>query len=398
VISVHEALGAILEAVPVLEGRSVRLHDARGCFLAEEIVSNESLPAFDSAGMDGYAVRHENVAEVPARLRVVGEIPAGTAPVLHVGNGEAVAIATGGMIPAGCSAVVQKEWCEKGDDGFVVVMRRPAAGLNIRKAGTDIGAGSLVLPKGALIGSRETGILAALGILSVSTGGKPAVAICSTGSELAEDGTAPGPAQIRDSNRHLLLALAAETGCTAIDLGIVRDDPSALDAAIAKGLKADALITSGGVSAGEYDLVKGTLHRAGVSLLFHKINIKPGMPMLFGMKDTVPVFGLPGNPVSTFVTWHQFVRPALLRMMGSADPAQKRRLQAVLAEPLSKTDGKRHFIRGILGDLNGEIAVRSTGSQQSNLQTSVLQADCFIILPEETTSVAAGSRVEVELI
>jgi molybdopterin molybdotransferase len=397
-ISAREALTTILNSVPLLGCRSVSLHDSAGCFLAEDIIATESLPSFDSSGMDGFAVRYEDTLQVPVRLRISGEIAAGTVPGRMVGAGEAIKIATGAKIPGGCTAVVQKEWCELCGDGEVTILRRPTAGAHIRKAGADVSPGTVVISGGTLIGPRETGVLAALGLTTISVVRPPSVAVCSTGSELVGAGETPGPAQIRDSNRPLCTALLEALGCVVIDLGIAQDDPVAIENVIRKGLQADCLITSGGVSVGDYDLVAGILERAGVSILFRKINIKPGMPMLFGLKAATPVFGLPGNPVSTFVTWHQFVRPALRKMMGDPAPDKSRRVHAIVTERLAKSDGKRHFIRGMLGEEDGRLTVRTTGSQLSNIQTSIMKADCFIILPEDVTEVAAGEIVDVEIL
>lgn len=397
-INAREALNIILESVHPLETITVSLLSARGYAIAENVIANESIPPFDNTAMDGFAIRSEDARNTPTILTVVGEIAAGTVFEKTLCHGEAVSIMTGAKIPNGSDAVVQVEWTEKLDDTHVKILRAVPVGHNIRRAGGDIKEGACVLEKGQELRPQEIGVLASVGKRFVEIHRPARVAILTTGNEIVEVHQPLTGGKIRNSNAYTLMALVDEIGAEAINLGIAKDDRMELKNKILEGLNADALITSGGVSVGKYDLVMDVLKEVGVEIKFWKVNIKPGMPLLFGISRGNYVFGLPGNPVSTMVTFLKFVKPALLKMTGRSEVDSGFKLHAKLEHEIKKTDGKRHFVRGILENRNGVLIVRSTGSQISNVLTSLAKANCLIIIPEEKEVVAAGEEVEVELL
>jgi molybdopterin molybdotransferase len=396
-VDAREALEIILNSVGPLEKVTISIERGLGFILAEEIVSPERIPPFDNAAMDGYAIRSEDAVAVPAVLNLVGEIAAGAVPAGELRRGEAMSIMTGAKIPAGCDAVIQQEWTERVDDRHVRILRTAPSRHNIRPAGMDIQEGTTVLSGGCLLRPQELGVLASLGKRFVTVYRKPEISILTTGSELVESGKPLADGKVRNSNAVVLAALARQLGCPSSDLGIAPDEKITLKAMMTDGLRSDLLLTSGGVSVGKYDLVVEALREIGGTVKFWKVNIKPGMPLLFALCGGKPFFGLPGNPVSAMVTFLQFVRPALMRMMGSAQTSPFR-FRARIEEEIRKGDGKRHYMRAILTDGGGAFHVRTTGPQISNMLTSLSRADCLIILPEDRDHVRPGEEVEVELL
>jgi molybdopterin molybdotransferase len=404
-LSAYQALETILSSVTVGEAEVVRLHDAHGRVLAEEIVACEDIPPFDNSGMDGFALKAEDVAQAPALLKLVGEVSAGNVLLRRIEQGEAVRITTGGQIPLGADAVIQVEWTESVDGTSVRAVKSVPSGHNIRRAGDDIHRGENIFEKGRRLRAAELGVLASLGRTRVQVYRVPRVAILATGNELVEIDQAPPQGKIRNSNSSALLALVKETNSLPVDLGISGDDRTKLREKIIKGLESNALITAGGVSVGSYDFVQEVMKDVGVEIKFWKVNIKPGMPLLFGVYreklsrgSVKPVFGLPGNPVSAFVTFRKFVRPALRRMMGQSFPEKELSFEARLEHEIKTTDGKCHFMRGILESRDGVLTVRATGSQASNLLTSLTKANCLIIVPETVSWLRKDDLVEVELL
>lgn len=396
-VNAREALDIILKELHPLGTITASIGRSLGYVLAEDIVSSGKIPPFDNAAMDGFAVRSEDAAKVPVTLSIIGEIAAGSVPPYSLKKGEACGIMTGARIPPGCDVVVQQEWTAKPDPGHVTILHTAPGGHNIRRAGADVSAGTTVLSRGCPIRPQEIGVLASLGKRFVVVYRKPSVAILTTGSEIVEIDKPLPDGKIRNSNAYVLQALARQLGCDSMYQGIAPDEKGELKRMMVEGLRNDALITSGGVSVGKYDLVMEALEEIGGTVKFWKVNIKPGMPLMFALCGDKPVFGLPGNPVSAMVTFLQFVKPGLMRMMGGGyDPPL--RLQAILGEEIKKPDGKRHFVRGILASDDGTITVRTTGSQVSNILTSLTRADCLIILPEDRDLFSRGERVEVELL
>lgn len=342
-ITEDEALAQILQAVEPLDGEMVPLASARDRFAAGRVVARFPLPVFDNSAMDGYAVRAAEGAP-GARLRIAHVQPAGEDRSLALRPGEAIRIFTGAPLPAGADAVVMQEEVRV-DGGAILLHESVAAGEHIRRRGSDLAAGQSLLETGARITPQLASLLASQGIATVGVGRAPSVAILSTGDELTEPGPPLEPGRIYESNGVMLEMLAAALGARVAALGTVRDEPPLLRARLAAGLQHDALIVSGGVSVGERDLVKNELKNLGVELALWRVAIKPGKPFLFGCLGKTRVFGLPGNPVSSFVTFFCFVRPALLKMSGAANlrPAAHR---AALAGAVSNPGERPHYLRG----------------------------------------------------
>ena len=377
---------------------------AAGRILASPLVAGENIPSRPNSAMDGYALLAEDLAgasvEQPARLRLIGEAAAGSIFQGSVGRGEAVRIMTGGLIPDGANAVIEVEATSEAD-GIVEARREVRLGAAIRRAGEDIAIGQEVMAAGRRLTPGDIGVLASLGVVNVPVRVKPKIGILSTGSEVIEPFRSPAPGQVRNSTAPALYAACMELGAEPIDLGIARDEPEELEEKLEEGLRYDILITTGGVSAGAYDYVQRVLPELGVEVRFHKVAIKPGKPILFGTygdgNQRTLVFALPGNPVSTLLTFREFVAPAVRAMQRRSD--RPMRFGAVLEERIEKSDDKRWFIRGVLHrDDEGKLVVGRTGTQSSGALSSMSRADCIIILDEGTGSLDRGATVDIELL
>lgn len=395
-LTVDEALERILGGVLSLPPHEVALLDALGAVLAEDAVAVHDVPPFTNSAMDGYAVRGEDVATAPARLRVVGDIAAGAYPTRLVGPGEAMRIMTGAPMPDGADTVVRVEDTDNGMD-VVTVERATERGLSVRGRGEDLRGGEVVIPGGTVLRPAEIGVLATTGRPRVRVVRRPRVAVLSTGDEVVELDAPIGPGQIRDANRYSLSAAVGAAGCVAWTLGIVADTPDALRAALRDASSADAVVTSGGVSVGDHDHVKPVVGEMG-TMDFWSIAIRPGRPLAFGeLRDgprRVPIFGLPGNPVSALLTFELFVRPALLRMAGHANVARPR-ARARLLERVDKPAQLRFFARGI-HDASDDT-VRTTGPQGSGILRSMSLANCLIDLPPGHERHEPGETVDLIL-
>ncbi|MQA87603.1 MAG: molybdopterin molybdenumtransferase MoeA [Streptosporangiales bacterium] len=392
-------LAEILGTVRPLDALELALLEARGCPLAEHVAAPEALPAFDNSAMDGYAVRAADIVDAddrPVTLPVVGDIPAGEVGVFAIPKAMSARIMTGAPLPAGADTVVPVEWTD-GGVARVEVRRSASRGQFVRRRGEDVDAGDVVLRPGVRLGAAQIGLLAAIGRRTVTVRPRPRVAVISTGNELVEPGTQIAPGQIADSNSYTLTAAAAEAGCAAYRHGIVPDDPQAVMSAIEDQLlRSDMIITSGGVSMGAYDAVKEVLSQLG-TVRFERVAMQPGMPQGFGVigDDETPIFTLPGNPVSAFVSFQVFAVPALRKMQG-LDPMPRAPVRAALTAPLRSPEGKRSYGRARVEPREGgELAVTPVQGQGSHQLAHLAWANAFVIVPEQVTELGAGETVEV---
>jgi molybdopterin molybdotransferase len=399
VVSVDEHLARILEAIEPLPAFPQPLMDALGLPVAEDVVAPTALPAFDNSAMDGYAVRHEDVVtaseDAPVHLPVVGEIGAGRAQLLAMSPGTAVKIMTGAPVPAGADTVVPYEWTDRGV-AQVRIERAPEPCQHVRPAGEDVAVGDVLLSEGTVLGPRHLGLLAAVGRATVRARPRPRVVVISTGSELREPGTELGHDSIYDGNSYLLAAAVRRAGAIAYRVGIVPDEPRAfLDAVQDQLVRADLVVTSGGVSEGDYDVVKEALTPLG-TVWFGGVAMQPGKPQGFGHvgEDRTPIFTLPGNPVSSYVSFEQFVLPALRKLVGRA-PYSRPAARARLTHPISSPAGRRQFVRAEHALAGGGPTVTPVGGHGSHLIGDLAQSDALVVVPEDVTSLPAGEQVQV---
>ncbi|XUL90286.1 molybdotransferase-like divisome protein Glp [Streptomyces galilaeus] len=424
--TVDEHLEDILATVRPLEPIELQLLDAQGCVLVEDITVPVSLPPFDNSSMDGYAVRVTDVAgaseEYPAVLTVVGDVAAGQAEPLHVGPGQAARIMTGAPLPPGAEAVVPVEWTDGGlgegpvtgmrarsqapevAGGHVHVYRSAEARAHVRAKGSDVKAGDRALDAGTILGPPQIALLAAIGRGTVRVRPRPRVVVMSTGSELVQPDEQLGPGQIYDSNSFALTAAARDAGAIAYRVGAVADDADTLRSTIEDQLvRADLLVTTGGVSVGAYDVVKEALSSVGdedeegAGIDFRRLAMQPGKPQGFGSigPDHIPLLALPGNPVSSYVSFELFARPAIRTLMG-LDDVHRPRTRATLTtdKALTSPKGRRQFLRGTYAD--GEVT--PVGGAGSHLVAALALADALIVVPEDVESVEPGTEVEVVLL
>jgi molybdopterin molybdotransferase len=383
---------------PVQGVERVALRTALGRVLATDVVSPMRVPAHDNSAMDGYAVRSADLsADGEVTLKVIGTSFAGVLFDDVVGAGESIRIMTGAKIPDGADTVVIQEHVEvEGETVRIGAGHRK--GQNLRRAGEDVEIGQTVLRPGTWLRPADLGLVASLGIAELSVHRRLRVAFFSTGDELRSIGTQLEEGQIYDSNRYTIYGMLTRLGCEVMDMGVVRDDPALLEAAFKEAAAmADVVITSGGVSVGEADFTKDLLDRLG-EVLFWKIAMKPGRPLAYGKIGDAQFFGLPGNPVSVMVTFYEFVRDALLLLMGRTDVTQLPTLQVPCVSALKKAPGRTEFQRGFMfQDDAGAWKVRVTGDQGSGILRSMSEANCFIVLSESQGNVVPGTPVDVQL-
>ena len=377
----------------------VPVRSSLGCVLAEDVVSPVDVPAHRNSAMDGWALAGADLKpEGETTLEEIGASFAGRPFGGRVGRGQCVRIMTGGVVPEGADTVVMQERA-KASGKRIAFAPGQKTGQNVREAGEDLRAGSVALPRGRLVRPADLGLIASLGIGEVAVYRKLRVAFFSTGDELKSIGSTLGEGEIYDSNRYTLHGMLTRLGCEVLDMGVVRDDPKLLERAFREAAgAADVVITSGGVSVGEADFVKDLLGKLG-EVVFWKIAMKPGRPLAYGRIGGAHFFGLPGNPVSVMVTFYQFVREALLALMG-VDPVQPiPTFPARCTAKLRKAPGRTEFQRGILSrDAEGALVVRPTGEQGSGILKSMSEANCFILLGDSTGNVEPGTMVEVQLL
>ncbi|MEP7738522.1 gephyrin-like molybdotransferase Glp [Nocardioides sp. 31GB23] len=396
-ISVEEHLEHVLAAVRPLPAYQQPLMESLGLSAAESVVSPIALPPFDNSAMDGYAVHRADVVgagpDEPVELPVVGEIGAGNARLLALSPGTAAKIMTGAPMPAGADAVVPYEWTDRGV-ARVRIERAPTEGQHVRCSGEDVSVGDLLIDEGTVLGPRHLGLLASVGRATIAVRPRPRVVILSTGTELREPGTQLGHDSIYDGNSYLLAAAARRAGALAYRVGIVPDQPRAfLDALEDQLVRADVVVTSGGISMGDYDVVKEALSPLG-TVWFGPVAMQPGKPQGFGTvgEDDTLIFTLPGNPVSSYLSFELFVLPALRAMMGLT-PVSRPLVPMRLTHAITSPPGRRQFLRATTEPGHGRVS--PVGGPGSHLVGDLAEADALVVVPEDVTRLPAGAEVDV---
>jgi molybdopterin molybdotransferase len=402
-LAAADAARRILAEVHRQPALRVPLDDALDSVLAEDLVSPLDIPPWANSAMDGYAVRGEDVAgasqERPVRLRVVEHIPAGAFPTRTVGPGESARIFTGAPVPAGADTVVRQEDTDLGAERVTIVSDRDR-GSNVRAAGEDIQRGATVLQAGTVLGAAQLGVLASMAVAHPLAFRRPRVAILGGGDEIVDVDRPEeilSGRKIASSNTHTLLAMVRKAGGEPVNLGIARDTPESLREHLGRALDCDLLVTSAGISVGEHDYVRAVLDELGGEQRFWRIRMRPGAPVGFGQVGGIPWIGLPGNPVSTMVTFELFVRPAIRKMSGHALPF-RRSMPAMLAEPISLTPKLQHFLRGIVTFGPSGASARLTGPQGSGLLTSMARGNALLVIPEGQLETPAGAQIQAILL
>lgn len=408
-ISAEEAVSRILDQVSILPAEDTPILETLGQVVAEDVIAAFDIPPLANSAMDGYAVRAEDTAgaseESPRWLRVVGEVAAGMLSARLVEPGTAIRIMTGAPVPEGANAVVQFENTSEGkqpagppteSDRRVAVLHPISVGGNVRQAGEDVRQGSVVLARGTVIRPAEIGVMASLGLTSARVHRRPRVAILSTGDEVVEPGQALGPGQIYDANSFSLAAQVKQAGGIPMRIGIAQDSRADLEAKLSRLADADLLLTSAGVSVGDFDIVKEVLAAEG-EVNFWRVRVKPGKPLAFGRIRGIPHLGLPGNPVSSMVAFELFARPAILKMLGRR-ALHKPMVEAILEGQADNRDGRRVFLRARVEKVNGEYVARLTGPQGSGILTSMALANALVIIPEDVRRVRTGDRLQAMML
>jgi molybdopterin molybdotransferase len=397
-LQVQEARQRILDALPPIQNtEKIALRSALERILDEDIISPIDVPGHTNSAMDGYALAGNDLPQKGnAELTIIGNALAGQPFQGSCKSGECVRIMTGAPMPEGTDTVVMQEHVERLSDKHIRLGCEHRAGQNVRQAGEDISKGGVVLNSGRRIIPADLGVLASLGYSEVPVRRRPRVAFFSTGDELRSVGETLGEGDIYDSNRYTLYGMLRRLNVDIVDMGVVRDDPDALQEALNNAAEiADVVITSGGVSVGEADYIKSILAEIG-DIHFWKIAMKPGRPLTFGRIGSAHFFGLPGNPVSVMVTFYQFVQPAI-EYLASGEPSVPMTLHAVCNTPIRKKPGRFEFMRGSFTQTpEGQLVVERLGKQGSGVLTSMSQANCFILLPEENTGVKSGDQVVIQ--
>ncbi|WP_405068908.1 molybdopterin molybdotransferase MoeA [Kribbella sp. NBC_01510] len=400
--TVDEHLEVVLGRVTALPAFDQPLMEALGLVLCEDVVSGVSLPGFDNSAMDGYAVQAADLAgasqDNPITLPVVGEFRAGRSEPIVVTPGTCVRIMTGAEMPRGADSVVPVEWTDGGTVN-VRIAQQPALGASVRRSGEDVHAGDQVLDRDTVLGPRQIAVLAAVGRARVKARPRPRVVVVSTGAELREPGSRLGEGQIYDSNSYTMAACARDAGAVVYRVGIVDDDPKRIMDTLSDQLvRADLVITTGGVSMGAYDVVKEELSKLG-TVDFPQVAMQPGKPQGFGVlgEDEVPIFTLPGNPVSAYVSFEVFVRPALRKLMGQM-PYRRTTVRGVTLDGFSSPAGRRQFVRAAARSGDEGWMASTVGGHGSHLLGGLSRANALIVVPEDMTSVRVGDQVELLLL
>jgi len=399
-ISVEKALETILANFRPLGLEKINILKTGGRVMGEDIYAPRNIPSANNSAMDGYAVRHMDTRGAtknkPLLLKIVEDIPAGKVAQKKINKGEAARIMTGAVIPEGADAVIRQEDTQK-EGRTVIIYTAAKKAENIRFAGEDVHKGELVVKKGTSLRPADIGMLAALGKAFVSVYQQPRVAIMSTGDELVDIETDPPPGKIVNSNSYSLTAQVLACGAIPVMLGISKDKKSDLEETFKTALHADLIISSGGVSVGDFDFVKNVMGEIGNAMHFWQVAMRPGKPLAFGAIENVPLFGLPGNPVSAMVSFEQFVRPSLLKMMGHTK-IFRQTIKAVCTDEFQKQAGFRHFIRAIVKKEKNKYIATTTGDQGSGILKSMVTANALIVMGENETRLKKGTEVTVQLL
>jgi len=399
-ISVEKALKTILVNFQPLGAEKINILDARKRIIGEDVFAPNNIPSADNSAMDGYAVRCTETKgatqEKPLQFKIIEDIPAGKVARKKIKQGEAARIMTGAVIPEGADSVIRQEDTKK-DGKTVIIYTSVKKGENIRFAGEDVRKGELVVKKGCSLRPADIGMLAALGKAFVTVYQKPRVAIMSTGDELVDIEATPPLGKIINSNSYSLAAQVLECGGIPIMLGISRDKKIDLQEKFQTALHADVIISSGGVSVGDFDFVKDVMGEIGNSMHFWQVAMRPGKPLAFGAIEGVPLFGLPGNPVSAMVSFEQFVRPSLLKMQGQTK-IFRQTAKAICVDEFQKSAGFKHFVRAIVKKEKGQYLASITGDQGSGILKSMVMANALIIMGENETRIKKGEQVTIQLL
>ena len=399
-ISVEKALKTILVNFQPLGLEKINILEARKRVIGEDIFAPHNIPSADNSAMDGYAVRHIDTKGAaknkPLQLKVIEDIPAGKVALKKIKKGEAARIMTGAVIPEGADSVIRQEDTKK-NGRTVIIYSSANKGLNIRFAGEDVQKRELVVNRGSALRPADIGMLAALGKAFISVYQKPRVAIMSTGDELVDIETNPPLGKIINSNSYSLAAQVLECGGIPIMLGISKDKKLDLQEKFKTALHADAIISSGGVSVGDFDFVKDVMGEIGNAMHFWQVAMRPGKPLAFGAIESVPLFGLPGNPVSAMVSFEQFVRPSLLKMQGHKK-IFRQTAKAICAQEIQKSAGFKHFIRAVVKKEKDQYIANVTGDQGSGILKSMVMANALIVMGENETRIKKGAQVTIQLL
>ena len=395
-LRLEEALERVLAGVSALPPEQIPLSEAHGRVLAEDVVAPLSIPPWDNSAMDGFAVCAEDFQSIPVVLPVLETIAAGRVGEFTVRPGSCVRIMTGAPMPPGADSVVMVEQTEQVGEGEVRFLKEVHRGQNVRLKGNDVPEGRCVLERGRRLDPPAVGLLSSLGLPLVTVSRRPVVAILSTGDEVVQAGEPLGPGQIYSSNTHSLMGQVLESGALPVDCGNAPDEPKALEEALRRCLSADLIVTTGGVSVGDFDFVKDAYEAVGSALDFWKVRIKPGKPLAFGQIGGKPAFGLPGNPVSCMVNFTQFVRPVIQQMLGASRPFGPV-VDAVLEHDIAKSPGRALLCRVRLKMVEGQIFAGPFSNQSSGALTSMVASDGLALLNVESEGLRAGETVRVQV-
>jgi len=398
-ISFNDALKIILENTPPLSVEKIFIDNSLDRVIAEDVYSPYNIPYYDNSAMDGYAVKFSDTIKAsettPVKLKIVNEIPAGKIDKISIQKGEAVKIMTGGIVPKGANAIARKE-ITKEENGYVHIFQPLTYEKDIRKAGEDVKKESLIIKKNNKITPATMGMLAAMGKSYVKVYRKPIISVLITGDEILDIDSVYVPGKIRNSNGFTLLGLLKQLNITPILSEIIKDNKVTLMNKIEESLNSDIIISTGGVSMGDYDFVKDIVPQIGFEPVFWRVKVKPGKPLFFAKQNNILYFGIPGNPVSTMTTFYNFILPCINKMNNSAN-LEIPTVKAIITEDIKRKDLRTEFIRGILFQKNNHFYVKTTGAQGSGILTSMLHGNCFIFIEESRETINAGDTVTVKI-